>query len=103
MRPHELSPDELTGHTIDRRYRLEAPIGKGGVGTVYLAARLLIGDHVAIKVLHGNHVSALHEAERFQREAQAAARLKHPNAVSIYDFGISTEGLQYLVMELVEG
>jgi serine/threonine protein kinase len=103
MRPHELLPDELTGHTIDGRYRLEAPIGKGGVGTVYRAARLLIGDHVAIKVLHGNQVSALHEAERFQREAQAAARLKHPNAVSIYDFGISTDGLQYLVMELVEG
>ena len=93
---------ELIGQSIDDRYRIDAVIGKGGMGTVYRATRLLIGDEVAIKVLHiGNEDPQA--AERFRREAQAAARLKHPNAVSIYDFGVSKDGLQYLVMDLVEG
>jgi serine/threonine protein kinase len=92
------------GQTIDRRYRIEAEIGVGGMGAVYRATRLLIGDEVAIKVLHQDRISnEQHTSERFRREAQAAARLKHPNAVNIYDFGVSTDGLQYLVMELVEG
>jgi serine/threonine-protein kinase len=92
----------LIGQSIDDRYRIDAVIGKGGMGTVYRATRLLIGDEVAIKVLHiGNEDPQA--AERFRREAQAAARLKHPNAVSIYDFGVSKDGLQYLVMDLVEG
>ncbi len=68
------------------------------MGAVYRAARLLIGDDVAIKILHPEHVS-----ERFQREAQAAARLKHPNAVFVYDFGTTNDGLVYLVMELLMG
>jgi len=92
----------LIGHSIDDRYRIDAVIGKGGMGTVYRATRLLIGDEVAIKVLHIGQEDP-QAAERFRREAQAAARLKHPNAVSIYDFGVSKDGLQYLVMDLVEG
>jgi eukaryotic-like serine/threonine-protein kinase len=95
-------PDPLLGRSIDGRYRIDSLIGAGGMGTVYRATRLLIGDEVAIKILHQDHVDA-GSSERFRREAQAAARLKHPNAVSIYDFGISTDGLQYLVMEFIEG
>lgn len=94
--------DSLIGQSIDDRYRIDAVIGKGGMGTVYRATRLLIGDVVAIKVLHIGQEDP-QAAERFRREAQAAARLKHPNAVSIYDFGVSKDGLQYLVMDLVEG
>ncbi|MEP7337135.1 MAG: serine/threonine-protein kinase, partial [Acidobacteriota bacterium] len=67
------------------------------------ATRLMIGDTVALKVLHAEQVADPNAPERFRREAQAAARLKHPNAVMIHDFGISREGLVYLVMELVEG
>ena len=93
----------MIGRIVDRKYRLETRIGSGGMGEVYRASRLLIGDEVAIKILHAEHVSNPHASERFRREAQAAARLKHPNAVSIYDFGVSSEGLVYLVMELVEG
>jgi serine/threonine protein kinase len=96
--------DEMAGHCIDGRYRLEARIGLGGMGTVYRATRLLIGDEVAIKILHQDRPASDPQAvERFRREAQAAARLKHPNAVSIYDFGVSSDGLQYLAMELIEG
>lgn len=92
----------MIGRSIDGRYRIDGLIGVGGMGSVYSATRLLIGDVVAIKILHTERMDA-NSSERFRREAQAAARLKHPNAVSIYDFGISTDGLQYLVMEFLEG
>jgi serine/threonine-protein kinase len=97
------SPPSMIGRVIDRKYRLDDKIGFGGMGNVYRASRLLIGDQVAIKILHAAHVSDPQAGERFRREAQAAARLKHPNAVSIYDFGVTSDGLVYLVMELVEG
>src|SRR5258707_7108915 len=95
--------DELIGRMIEGRYRIESLIGLGGMGSVYRVTRLLIGDEVAMKILHSERLADPHAGERFRREAQAAARLKHPNAVSIYDFGITSDGLQYLVMELLEG
>jgi serine/threonine-protein kinase len=94
--------DSLEGRVIENKYRLEERIGVGGMGAVYRATRLLIGDEVAIKLMHADFVRDT-EAERFRREAQAAARLKHPNAVSVYDFGVTNDGTLYLVMELVEG
>jgi serine/threonine protein kinase len=96
-------PDSLIGKTIDAKYRIESILGEGGMGTVYLSTRLMIGDTVAVKILHSSQVSDPQAIERFRREAQAAARLKHQNAVTIYDFGVSNEGLVYLVMELAEG
>jgi serine/threonine protein kinase len=96
-------PDPLIGRIIEGKYRLDSLIGAGGMGAVYGSHRLLIGDEVAIKILHTERVVDPHASERFSREARAAARLKHPNAVSIYDFGVSSDGLQYLVMELIEG
>lgn len=95
--------DVLIGHIIDGRYRIDARLGIGGMGAVYRGTRLLIGDEVAIKILNSDQVSVPQAAERFRREAQSAARLKHPNAVSVYDFGVSQDGLFYLVMELVIG
>jgi serine/threonine-protein kinase len=93
----------LIGREIEGKYRLDDKVGSGGMGTVYGAQRILIGDRVAIKILHPQHVAEPLATQRFRREAQAAARLKHPNAVSIYDFGVTSDGLVYLVMELVEG
>ena len=94
--------DPLIGSTIGGKYHLYAKLGSGGMGAVYRARRTLIGDDVAIKILHFNENDSP-ESERFRREAQAAAKLKHAHAVSIFDFGISDDGRQYLVMELVEG
>ena len=94
--------NHLLGSTIADKYRIDAKLGAGGMGAVYCATRLLIGDEVAVKILHSEQNDP-RAGERFRREAQAAARLKHSNAVSIYDFGITDDGLQYLVMELVEG
>ena len=100
---YALENEDQTGTVIDDKYRLEYLIGRGGMGAVYCATRLLIGDLVAIKILHRDQVSDAEAVERFRREAQAAARLKHPNAVTIYDFGVSSAGLVFLVMEKVEG
>jgi serine/threonine-protein kinase len=88
---------------LDQKYYLESKLGTGGMGTVYCARRLLIGDSVAVKVLHPDQVADPKAVERFRREAQTAARLKHPNVVTIYDFGVSRDSLIYLVMELAEG
>ena len=71
----------LMGREIEGKYRIDGKVGAGGMGTVYHAQRILIGDDVAIKILHPQHVSEPQATERFRREAQAAARLKHPNAV----------------------
>ncbi|MEK6300519.1 MAG: protein kinase [Acidobacteriota bacterium] len=95
--------DALIGNTIDNKYRIESKLGEGGMGAVYLSTRLMIGDTVAVKILHSQQVSDPQAIERFRREAQAAARLKHQNAVIIYDFGVSNEGLVYLVMEVAGG
>src|SRR5262245_47879200 len=93
----------LTGKTLDQKYYLESKLGVGGMGTVYRARRLLIGDMVAVKVLQPDQMADPQAVERFRREAQTAARLKHPNVATVYDFGVSREGLNYLVMELAEG
>lgn len=103
IRAGNQSPDSLIGNTIDEKYRIESILGAGGMGTVYRATRLMIGDAVAIKVLHPAEVSDLQAIERFRREAQAVARLKHPNVVTVHDFGVSNRSLVYFVMELVEG
>ena len=95
--------DALIGRTLDGKYLINARLGAGGMGTVYQGTRLHIGDTVAIKILHRDTISDIQAAERFRREAQATSRLKHPNAVSIYDFGITGDSLAYIVMELVEG
>lgn len=92
----------LTGQVIDGRYRLDQRIGAGGMGVVYRARRLSIGDEVAVKILRLNQESDT-AVPRFQREAQITARLKHPNAVTIYDYGVTQDQLVYFVMELVEG
>ncbi|HZE72674.1 MAG TPA: protein kinase [Pyrinomonadaceae bacterium] len=93
----------LVGYILEGKYRLDNLLGTGGMSEVYRATRLHIGDEVAIKILHPQQGIDRHAAERFRREAQIAARLKHPNVVSIYDFGLSVDGLMYLVMELVDG
>jgi tRNA A-37 threonylcarbamoyl transferase component Bud32 len=95
--------DPFLGRVIDAKYRIDAEIGAGGMATIYRATRLQIGDDVAIKILHAEFLRDPKFTERFQREAQAAARLKHPNAVTIHDFGVSEDGIIYLIMELVEG
>ena len=88
---------------IANRYRLDRRLGEGGMGAVYAATDLELRRPVAVKVTLGALFGNRTALRRFQREAQAVARLHHPNIVEVYDFArISNEGA-YLVMELVHG
>jgi len=97
--------DPLAGRVLDGKYELLNRIGQGGMGSVYRARRVHIGDEVAVKLLHSQLVSDESLVERFRREARAAAQLHHPNVVTIHDFGEARgpEGFVYIVMELVRG
>jgi serine/threonine-protein kinase len=95
--------DALLGRVLDDKYRLDERLGVGGMGTVYRATHLLIERPVAVKVLNPRLVADDTAKERFRREARAAGRLQHSNAVAVTDFGETREGLVYLVMELLEG
>jgi len=95
--------DPLIGRVFDGKYRLEEPLGGGGMGTVYRATHLLIERPVAIKVLSQRFVGDQTAQERFRREARAAGRMHHPNAVTVTDFGTTEDGWLYIVMELLEG
>lgn len=95
--------DPLLGHTLDDKYLLEARLGVGGMGTVYRAKHLLIDRGVAVKVLNPRFVEDEAAKARFRREAKAAGRLQHTNAVGVTDFGQTADGYVYIVMELLEG
>ena len=96
--------DPLLGRTLDGKYELLARLGAGGMGTVYRARRVHIGDEVAVKVLHQNYSTEDDVLTRFRREAQAAATLRHPNVVTIYDYSETRDdALAYIVMEFVSG
>ena len=91
----------MIGTTLQNRYRLDAELGRGGMGAVFRAHDTLLDRDVAIKVLSNTGLGTQGRA-RLLREAQAAAKLNHPNIVSIYDVGES-EGAPFIVMELVSG
>src|SRR5438067_8507169 len=99
----EEDPSSLIGTVLDGQYQIEGVLGKGGMGAVYRARHILLGDRVAIKVLPPEMRSNTEWLRRFQREGQAARRFRHPNAVTVYDLRTSSDGTIYLVMEYVEG
>lgn len=95
--------DSLVGRKLDEKYLLEAQLGTGGMGAVYRAQRLMIGDEVAVKVMHPRQVSDPRAIARFRREAQVVTRLHHSGVATVYDFGTTNDGFVYLAMELVAG
>lgn len=96
-------PDVLSpGVILDNRYEILSPLAEGGMGAVYRARRTLLGDDVAIKVVRQDAPDPA-SRERFLRESQIAARLRHPSIVSIFDFDMPEDGDPYLVMELLSG
>jgi serine/threonine protein kinase len=95
--------DPLLGRVFDGKYRLDEILGGGGMGTVYRATHLLIDRPVALKVLSQRFVGDQTAQQRFRREARAAGRMQHPNAVTVTDFGTTDDGYLYIVMELLEG
>ena len=97
--PRDLRP----GLVIDGRYRLEGRVGAGNFGTVYKARHLELDHTVAVKVLQASAITDPDAMTRFRREGITACRVRHPNAVGVLDFGITSRGIAYLVMELLAG
>ena len=92
----------MNGSVLGNRYRIEARIGAGGMAEVYRGIDPVLNRTVAIKVLLPQFARDTSFVERFRREAQAAARLNHPNIVGVFDTG-SDDGTQFIVMEFIEG
>jgi len=94
---------DLSGSVLDERYDVIESLGKGGMGVVYKARQRIIDRCVALKVLRRELVQDESSVKRFLVEAKAVASLRSPHTITLYDFGISREGLLYFTMELLEG
>ena len=92
----------LEGRILGNRYEIIEKVGNGGMATVYKATDLVLKRYVAVKVLRDEFTTDEEFIRRFETEAQSAARLVHPNIVSIFDVGIDN-GIYYIVMELIQG
>jgi serine/threonine protein kinase len=96
--------DELVGKCLNGTYVVEGVIGEGGMGRVYRARHTRLGQkYFAIKMLRPELVQNAEVVARFRREAEAAARISHPNVVGVYDVDTSEQGSAYLVCELLQG
>jgi len=96
----------VIGQILDNKYKIERELGKGGMGTVYLATHVGTERPVAVKVIAPEFMQRAEFVERFRREARAAGRLRHPNVVNVTDFGFSRTDrgeVAYLVMEYLDG
>ncbi len=97
---------DLIGQVLDGKYQMTRELGKGGMGTVYLATHLGTERPVAVKVIAPQFMERAEFVERFRREARAAGRLRHPNVVDVTDFGFAETAkgqVAYLVMEYLDG
>jgi GAF domain-containing protein len=98
-----LAPTLPVERTIEGKYRLERLLGRGGMGAVYQATDLRLGRDVAVKIMTGARLGDPDGLRRFEREARASARLRHPGIVTVHDYGrLGGEGA-YLVMERLAG
>jgi serine/threonine protein kinase len=100
---HPPIKDPLIGSTVDDRFRILAGIGQGATSSVYKTEELSTGKTVAIKILHAHLCTNDSLVARFEREAQAAAILVHPNIVAVKEYAVAANGTPYLVMDFVDG
>ncbi|NTX13543.1 protein kinase [Myxococcus sp. CA056] len=94
---------QLIGQVLDGRYKIESVLGQGGMGMVFRATQTSVQRPVAVKTLNPSLAAAPQFFERFRREAEIASRLRHPNVITIFDFGRAPDGTCYYVMELLQG
>ncbi|MDB5693897.1 MAG: Serine/threonine protein kinase, partial [Alphaproteobacteria bacterium] len=95
--------EEGVPRTIEDKYLVTRILGRGGMGSVYMAMQKRLNRPVAVKVLLSHLVGSSSMRSRFEREARIVARLRHPGIVTIHDFGVLAAGHAYLVMEYLEG
>ncbi|MDB4940645.1 MAG: Serine/threonine protein kinase PrkC, regulator of stationary phase, partial [Labilithrix sp.] len=98
-----MKSESLVGVTIAGKYRIEALVGQGAMGSVYRATQVALGTTLALKVLHRPLLAEPMFGVRFLREAQAASRVDHPSSIRVLDFGEEPDGLLYIAMEYVDG
>lgn len=98
-----LRPSIGPGTAIGASYVLGNLLGEGGMGAVYEAVQRPFGRKVAIKVLQEELAASSESVARFEREANLIARVQHPNIVTVHDFGVTEDGLCYIVMERLQG
>ncbi|MFO0661181.1 MAG: serine/threonine-protein kinase [Polyangiaceae bacterium] len=91
------------GSIVDGKYRVTRQIGKGGMGAVFAAEHTRIRRQVAIKVLHAEVAGSAELAQRFEREAQAAAQIGSQHIVDVLDCGLADDGERFMVMEYLDG
>jgi serine/threonine-protein kinase len=99
----ETEGDSLLGQTLAGKYRIDERLSEGGMGAVYRGTHVLMDKTVAIKVLRPSLAADEKIVARFSREARAASRISHPNALSVTDFGEDENGIVFLVMEFLRG
>ena len=101
----ELPHDEqsLEGMLVGGKYRVEHLVGSGGMGTVWSGRHLVLNSRVAIKFIRPIFAERAEARRRFEIEARAAANVLSKNAVQVYDYGVTDDGLPYIVMEFLEG
>ena len=92
----------LEGRILGNRYEIIQKVGNGVMATVYKATDLVLKRYVAVKILRDEFTTDEEFIKRFETEAQSAAKLVHPNIVSIFDVGVDN-GIYYIVMELIQG
>ena len=101
--PEQARSDKLIGEVLASRYQIEVRLGEGAMGAVYRARHVKVGRPFAVKVLHRKLLEDNKVAQRFEREAELAGRLRHPNVVGVVDVGETNDGLRYMVMDFAEG
>ncbi|MBK9373090.1 MAG: protein kinase [Holophagales bacterium] len=100
---HAVRMTQAVPRLLAGRYRLDRRLGEGGMGTVYAARDIRGNRDCAVKVIRAEQLSDRTSLARFRREARLTARLGHPNAVAVYDYGELRPGGAFLVMELLSG
>jgi len=99
-----VTAQERVGTTLARKYRLDRILGEGGMGVVYAGHHVRLDRKVAVKFLHPQYAQDASVVARFLSEAQAAARMQHPNVVDVYDVDhADDDGSVYMVLEYLEG
>ena len=101
--PPRLLPPPRVGAVIGGRYELEALVAEGGMGVIYRAQQQPLGRSVAVKLLRSELSNDPSAVARFKLEAKTISQLSHPDIITLFDYGVRSDGLMYLVMEWLEG